>query len=129
MMATSFVHSLPFVVVSNPFPLPFSPNVNYNSQTDYYTVDTTQALILQETGEIRKTKANRYRDIPLNKDARNALLTLGFANMAGKSEHVVSGQRGQLTVRGVQLMINRRFEHTDLDFIIVNKYLPANQYS
>ena len=66
---------------------------------------------------VRYGKANRYRDIPLNKDARNALLTLGFANMAGKSEHVVSGQRGQLTVRGVQLMINRRFEHTDLDFI------------
>ena len=66
---------------------------------------------------VRYSKANRYRDIPLNKDARNALLTLGFTNMAGKSEHVISGQRGQLTVRGVQLMINRRFEYTDLDFI------------
>jgi integrase/recombinase XerC len=66
---------------------------------------------------VRYSKANRYRDIPLNKDARNALLILGFANMAGKSEHVVSGQRGRLTVRGVQLMINRRFEYTDLDFI------------
>ena len=66
---------------------------------------------------VRYSKANRYRDIPLNKDARNSLLTLGFAKMAGKSEHVISGQRGQLTVRGVQLMINRRFEYTDLDFI------------
>ncbi|WP_119344924.1 tyrosine-type recombinase/integrase [Facilibium subflavum] len=62
-------------------------------------------------------KTNHYRDIPLNKDARYALITLGFVKMSGKDEYVITGQRGQLTIRGVQLMIKRRFEYTDLCFI------------
>lgn len=66
---------------------------------------------------IRYSKANRYRDVPLNKDARNAFISLGFAEMVGKDQTILNGQRGRLSVRGVQLMINRRFEHTELEFI------------
>lgn len=66
---------------------------------------------------VKYSKGNRYRDVPLNKDARNALMVLGFVDMVGKDEYVAIGQRGKLTVRGVQLMINRRFEYTELNFI------------
>lgn len=66
---------------------------------------------------VRYSKANRYRDVPLNKDARNALSTLGIADMIGKDQTVISGQRGKLTARGVQLMIKRRFKHTELNFL------------
>ena len=66
---------------------------------------------------VRYSKANRYRDIPLNKDARNVLLKLGFIKMCNQDLSVLQGQRGRLTPRGVQLMIKRRFEYTDLDFM------------
>ena len=66
---------------------------------------------------VRYSKANRYRDAPLNKDARNAFLSLGFMKMCNKDQPILQGQRGQLTSRGVQLMIKRRFEYTELDFM------------
>ena len=79
----------------------------------------TDVRITDKKGAItvRYSKANRYRDIPLNKDARNALLKLGFIKMCGQDLPVLQGQRGQPTPRGVQLMIKRRFEYTELDFM------------
>lgn len=66
---------------------------------------------------VRYSKANRYRDVPLNKDARNALSTLGSESRDDKEQMIVSGQRGKLTARGIQLIIKRRFKHTELDFL------------
>ena len=66
---------------------------------------------------VRYSKANRYRSIPLNKDARSALSTLGFVNMVGKDQAIANGQRGQLSSRGIQLIIKRRLEYTELDFV------------
>jgi integrase/recombinase XerC len=66
---------------------------------------------------IRYSKAARYRDIPLNKDARFALTALGYSSKSKSSEPIFEGQKARLDVRGVQLLLKRRFKHTDLDFI------------
>ncbi|MBA2655925.1 MAG: tyrosine-type recombinase/integrase [Tatlockia sp.] len=52
-------------------------------------------------------KGCKYREIPLNKDARLALFNLDFTIYAGSDAFVFNGQRGTLTPRGVQLMLNR----------------------
>lgn len=52
-------------------------------------------------------KGCKYREIPLNKDARLALFTLDYTTHAGSDVFVFKGQRGTLTPRGVQLILNR----------------------
>lgn len=52
-------------------------------------------------------KGCKYREIPLNKDARLALFKLDYTLHAGSDNFVFKGQRGPLTPRGVQLMLNR----------------------
>lgn len=66
---------------------------------------------------IRHSKANKYREIPLNKDARYAFVKLGFKTHAGSNENVLQGQRGNITTRGIQMMIKRRVAYTDLDYL------------
>jgi len=52
-------------------------------------------------------KGRKYREVPLNKDARQAFLDLDHKNHAGSDAFIFSGQRGVLTPRGVQLMLKR----------------------
>lgn len=52
-------------------------------------------------------KGSKYREVPLNKDARLALFNLGYKINAGTDTFVFKGQRGTLTPRGIQLMLNR----------------------
>ena len=52
-------------------------------------------------------KGCKYREIPLNKDARLALYNLDYTIHAGSDVFVFKGQRGTLSPRGVQLMLNR----------------------
>jgi len=52
-------------------------------------------------------KGCKYRDIPLNKDARLAFFNLDYTIHAGSDAFVFTGQRGVLSPRGVQLMLNR----------------------
>lgn len=52
-------------------------------------------------------KGCKYREIPLNKDARIALFNLDYTIHVGSDSFVFKGQRGTLTPRGVQLMLNR----------------------
>jgi len=52
-------------------------------------------------------KGCKYREIPLNKEARLALFTLNYTIHASSDAFVFKGQRGTLTPRGVQLMLNR----------------------
>lgn len=52
-------------------------------------------------------KGCKYREIPLNKEARLALFNLDYTIHAGNDSFVFLGQRGVLTPRGVQLMLNR----------------------
>ncbi len=52
-------------------------------------------------------KGCKYREIPLNKDARLALFNLDYTIHAGSDVFVFNGQRGVLSPRGIQLMLNR----------------------
>ena len=52
-------------------------------------------------------KGCKYREIPLNKDARLALYNLDYTIHAGSDVFVFNGQRGTLSPRGMQLMLNR----------------------
>lgn len=52
-------------------------------------------------------KGDKYREVPLNKDARQAFLDLDYKTHAGSDTFIFSGQRGVLTPRGVQLMLKR----------------------
>ena len=52
-------------------------------------------------------KGSKYRDIPLNKDARLAFFSMDYTIHAGSDAFIFTGQRGALSSRGVQLMLNR----------------------
>ncbi|MHA3124383.1 tyrosine-type recombinase/integrase (plasmid) [Legionella pneumophila] len=52
-------------------------------------------------------KGSKYRDVPLNKDARLAFFNLDYTIHAGSDAFIFTGQRGALSSRGVQLMLNR----------------------
>jgi integrase/recombinase XerC len=55
---------------------------------------------------VRKGKGRKQRTIPLNADARAALARL-LASAPKKAPEVLFGQRGPLTVRGVQVILKR----------------------
>ncbi|HDV5711236.1 TPA: tyrosine-type recombinase/integrase [Legionella pneumophila] len=56
---------------------------------------------------INAGKGCKYREVPLNKEARFAFLTLDYALHAGSDAFVFNGQRGVLSPRGIQLMLKR----------------------
>jgi len=62
-------------------------------------------------------KNNKYREVPLNKDARNALLIYGYKKNAGQETPVFIGQRGNLSSRGIQLMFKRLLKNSDLQSV------------
>jgi integrase/recombinase XerC len=55
---------------------------------------------------VRKGKGGKHREVPVNKDARSALLSMGYSKLAGKHLPVFVGQRGRLTSRGVQMVFS-----------------------
>jgi len=61
----------------------------------------------QGTLTVRKGKGSKRRQIPLNKDARQALLAMSYGEHAGKAVPVFMGQRGPLTPRGLQALFSR----------------------
>jgi site-specific recombinase XerD len=78
-------------------------------------VDELCALIWQDiklterqgTVTVKRGKGGKWRQVPLNKDARNALLQMGYKKYAGSIEPIFTGQRGRLTPRGVQNLLSR----------------------
>jgi site-specific recombinase XerD len=64
---------------------------------------------------VRYGKGSKRRDIPLNRDARWAIRTLGYGEHAGTSALIFRGQRGPLTPRGVQLLLARYARTTGLE--------------
>jgi integrase/recombinase XerC len=56
---------------------------------------------------VRSGKGSKRREIPLNKDARSALLLLGYSDNVEKEVPVVVGQRGAVTVRGLQNILEK----------------------
>lgn len=66
---------------------------------------------------INAGKGCKYREVPLNKDARLAFQDLGYAQHAGSKEYIFNGQRGVLSPRGIQLMLKRLHTPEDLGMI------------
>ena len=66
---------------------------------------------------VRNSKGEKYREIPLNKDARNAFNNIDYKTHAGSDEFIFSGQRGYLTPRGIQLMFKRMLRNSKLNSI------------
>lgn len=64
---------------------------------------------------VRNSKGDKYRTLPLNKDARNALHQMSYKTYAGTDNFVFQGQRGPLTSRGIQLMLKRRISKSNLE--------------
>lgn len=64
---------------------------------------------------VRRGKGGKRREVPLNRGARQALLTVGYQSHAGKRTPVFTGQRGPLTPRGVQNMFAKYVAATGLD--------------
>ena len=56
---------------------------------------------------VTRGKGAKYRQLPLNADARRALMVLGYEAHAGSSAPVFIGQRGCLTPSGVQWLLRR----------------------
>jgi integrase/recombinase XerC len=63
---------------------------------------------------VRQGKGSKYREIPLNKDARNAFLSIEYKNYSGYDTQVFIGQRGPIKERAVQLMLRRQLKNTDI---------------
>ncbi|MBI4602294.1 MAG: tyrosine-type recombinase/integrase [Planctomycetes bacterium] len=64
---------------------------------------------------VRKGKGRKRREIPLNTDARKVLLAFGYARHAGSSTAIFNGQRGKLTARGVQGMLEKYVKAAELE--------------
>jgi integrase/recombinase XerC len=56
---------------------------------------------------VRSGKGSKRRMVPLNKDARQALLLLGYEQNQGTDKPVTIGQRGQMTRRGIQNLVEK----------------------
>ena len=67
--------------------------------------------------DVNAGKGNKYREVPLNKDARQAFIDLGYKRNAGCDTHILMGQRGPLSPRGVQLMLKRLLKDSDLGIV------------
>lgn len=50
-------------------------------------------------------KGEKRREVPLNKDARDMLISMGYLQHVGQSALIFQGQRGPLTPRGVQFLL------------------------
>jgi len=50
-------------------------------------------------------KGEKRREVPLNRDAREALMSLGYGQFMNPEQLIFKGQRGPLTARGVQFLL------------------------
>ena len=62
-------------------------------------------------------KGSKYREVPLNKDARQSFFDLGYKDYASKDSFIFIGQRGTLSPRGIQLMLKRLNLSNELEII------------
>lgn len=69
----------------------------------------TDVIITSKKGTltVQSRKGSKRREIPLNKDARSALLSLGYHDNVGKSSPILTGQRGALSPRGVEMILQK----------------------
>jgi site-specific recombinase XerD len=64
---------------------------------------------------VRKGKGSKRREVPLNRDARNALSSVGYKGNAGRRSAIFFGQRGRLMARGLQNIFAKYAERAKLD--------------
>ena len=64
---------------------------------------------------VRQGKGGKYREIPVNKDARRTLQCIGYAENAGTELPIFTGQRGNLTPQGVLKIIRKYAKIADLE--------------
>jgi integrase/recombinase XerC len=62
-------------------------------------------------------KGSKYREVPLNKDARQSFFFFGYKYFYGKYYIIFIGQRGTLSPRGIQLMLKRLNLSNELEII------------
>lgn len=67
-------------------------------------------------------KGGKYREVPLNKDARSAFFELGYKAHAAKDDFIFLGQRGALSPRGIQLMLKRLNLPRELEIISPHQF-------
>ncbi len=63
---------------------------------------------------VHSGKGGKYRQIPLNKDVRLTLLKYQAQQQTNGNVPIFIGQRGALTIRGVQLLLKRLLHNTVL---------------
>jgi len=66
---------------------------------------------------VRHGKGEKFREIPLNKDARSAFIKMHYKEHAGSDAFIFIGQRGNLRSRGIQLMLQRALSGSALQSI------------
>jgi integrase/recombinase XerC len=76
------------------------------------TLTWHEVQVTARTGLVTVTqgKGAKQRQLPLNAEARHALMVLGYAAHAGSNAPVFMGQRGRLTPSGVQRLL-RKYAH------------------
>ena len=70
-----------------------------NLQWKDVSISERKGLLTVNNGE-----GNKRREVPLNKEARNAFMSLEYAKFSGQKQMVLQGQRGALTARGIQFI-------------------------
>jgi integrase/recombinase XerC len=66
---------------------------------------------------VTRGKGAKHRQLPLNAEARRALVVLGYEVHAGSSAPVFMGQRGRLTPSGVQRLLRKYAHAAHLDVL------------
>lgn len=75
-------------------------------------------IIINERKGVLKVlqgKGGKRREVPLNYDARQVLLDLGYKQNAGRKDWIFVGQRGKLTPRGVQTLFRKYADSVKLN--------------
>lgn len=77
--------------------------------TELCSLRWSEIIINERKGvmKVLQGKGGKRREIPLNYDARQVLLDLGYKQNAGKKDWIFVGQRGKLTPRGIQTLFRK----------------------
>jgi integrase/recombinase XerC len=67
----------------------------------------TAVKISDDEGTLTIPRRKRRASVPLNLEARNALISIGYRNEAGHDQFVFKGRTGPMTVRGVDMLVER----------------------
>ena len=78
---------------------------DYRAKNSTHNLEDWQAAFIEYLES--EEQGSKRRVLPLNKDARGALLLLGYEEKQGLDKSVIIGQRGPMTRRGVQSILDK----------------------